>query len=67
MKFDCIVREIYTRKMTVEANSEDEAMEYLERTYESGVINLSRWEGEVEFEVNEPKEDPEIKDKEHEE
>jgi hypothetical protein len=39
-------------------------MEYLERTYESGIINLSRWEGEVEFEVNEPDEDSEIKDKE---
>jgi hypothetical protein len=64
MKFDCSIREIYTRKMTVEANSEDEAMEYLERTYESGIINLSKWEGEVEFEVDEHKDDSEIKDKE---
>lgn len=67
MKFDCIVREIYTRKMTVEANSQDEAMEYLERTYESGIINLSKWEGEVEFEVDDHEDDSEIKDKELEE
>lgn len=67
MKFDCIVREIYTRKMTVEANSQDEAMEYLERTYESGIINLSKWEGEVEFEVDDHEDVSEIKDKEHEE
>lgn len=67
MKFDCIIREIYTRKMTVEANSQDEAMEYLERTYESGIINLSKWEGEVEFEVDDHEDDSEIKDKEHKE
>ena len=67
MKFDCIIREIYTRKMTVEANSQDEAMEYLERTYESGIINLSKWEGEVEFEVDDHEDDSEIKDKEPEE